>query len=158
MGEGRIPELRTPEKFTDVSCFSGAVLNNFNQLTGGGGGNRTRVRKSSAQGVYMLISSFCVSSEEAPSKQGSFQTNPLVVSPCPPTGHGNSAILLIVASSAPTGERQRDASLTRLECTRNYWRVYLLYRRFNESPECSTCNLDLNYPRRNQCAPFRLSG
>lgn len=32
---------------------------------------------------------------------------------------------------------------------------YLFSRRINESPECSTCNLGLNYSRRNLFAPFR---
>ncbi len=40
--------------------------------------------------------------------------------------YGSSAILLTVASSAPAGKRQRDASLTRLERTRSYWRVFIL--------------------------------
>jgi hypothetical protein len=50
------------------TLFERSVFNQINKLTGGGGGNRTRVRESSAQDVYMLISSFYVSSGKTPSK------------------------------------------------------------------------------------------
>jgi len=57
-------------KFTDklLTTFTTLDVNNINKLSGGGGGNRTRVRESSAQGVYMLISSFYVSSGKTLSK------------------------------------------------------------------------------------------
>ena len=108
------------------TLFRGSLFNVFSRLivTGGGGGNRTRVRESSAQDVYMLISSFCVSSGEAPSKEVLTRPTRLLFR-LASNRYGSLAIPLIVASSAPAGERQRDASLTRLERTRSYWRVFI---------------------------------
>jgi hypothetical protein len=71
-----------------------------------------------------------------------------------PNRYGNSAILLIGASSTPTGKEQRDASLYAARAYSLLLASKFFHRRFNESPECSTCSLDLNYPRRNLYAPL----
>jgi hypothetical protein len=97
---------------------------------------------------------FCFSSLEGPLGTGTSGTNPLSGFASSPTGPGNRL------SCCPhlirlRRKRQRGAGITPPERTRNRWRVYV-YRRIYELPECSTCSIGLNYPRRNLFAPFRI--
>gem|GEM_PF-5278178 len=90
-----LPEQTSDSEFTDdlLTDFWGSVFNHFNGLTGGGGGNRTRVRRSSAQRVYMLIPSFISRPKATPSERVPFRPARLVFR-LVSNGSGNSAILL----------------------------------------------------------------
>ena len=74
-------------RFTDKLLTTSEALNfnHINRLTGGGGGNRTRVRESSAQSVYMLVPSF-VSYPEGHSREGFHPDQPANYFALSPTG------------------------------------------------------------------------
>ena len=102
-----------------------------------------------------LFRDLCLA-RKGPLGMGSYWANPLVISHrsqrarelnYPATG----------ASSNPAGENRRGASLYAARAYSLLLASIFLYRRFNESPECSACNLDLNCPRRNQKSEAKRS-
>ena len=101
----------------------------------------------------MLIPSFVSRPEEAPSERVLFGPTRLVFRVLP-NGFGKSAILQ-PSPHPPPQEGDRETLALRGQCVLVIVGEYKVYRRFNESPECSTCNLGINYPRRNLFAPFR---
>jgi hypothetical protein len=89
---------------------------------------------------------------EDPLGQGSSRAS-LLLFRVIPRSHGESAILLSVASSTPTGEGRGNASLTRLERTRNRWRVYLFsvgltsHRSARHAAQTSTVPVETRFPK-----------
>jgi hypothetical protein len=73
---GGLPRIRMAEEFADE-----IILNNYRDLTGGGGGNRTRVRRSSAKASTCLFRVLFLVRKD-PLETGSLQTSPLDISLC----------------------------------------------------------------------------
>jgi len=120
------------------------------QSFSGGGGNRTRVRRYSTGGLYMLILFLILVSQLLKRKETAKPA--LKVFRSPRSGRARFAILLV---GAPQTLQESGRGTACLQIRQQLAVVLhlVVFHLFNEVGGASTCYLSLNYLRRIQFAP-----
>lgn len=103
----------------------------------------------------MLIPSFG-SRPIGPLGTGPSRTSLSFISPHPSQALGLGYPANLVSSTS-AGERAERRQPYAARAYSGSLASMFSFRRICESPECSACNLDLNYPRRDQIAPYEGS-
>jgi hypothetical protein len=120
------------------------------QSSNGGGGNRTRVRRHSTKGFYMLIL-FLFLIPRLLKRKDTMQPA-LKRFHSPGSGRTRFAILLVDASQA-LQEGARETACLKIRQQLEVVLHLLCFHLFNEVDGASTCDLSLNCLRRIQFAP-----
>ncbi len=137
--------VATQKKRTLRHAVCGNRTGSFSSKNGGGGGSRTRVRKYSTVGVYILSPAKAVYRAANPPGQGLRHT----ILPEFRQADGRRArpaIPLRDVLSSPAGEGRKDGSLKRLQRKHSRLRLYLSSTGLTRWVETSVCSPSLHTP------------
>jgi hypothetical protein len=118
----------------------------------GGGGNRTRVRRSLAEGLYMLSRCFEIRPALPPSAGAWGQASPAWISRPTPPGWERFASPLHDALSHPAGENGKDVAVLSSQC--QFFVGSCVFPFVLRANGTSACHLRRNHPRRNLSPPY----